>query len=197
MKSRTPHTHRLWIKIRALPCAPNSKSTSQCLSHQGHCTQSCYRWLSAADGTNALPDRSWLRFTTGNVMEERCSFAIHISNITRNTNSFIHDSFGLHSSKEQEIRILSYGVHFIEYRKFQTIEMHSQHMLLNMFRSGIKFREAHCSFSVNLDIETFRLSKCTVNIYCWICLTQALQYVWLRHKGFAKHIDHFQYILIL
>ena len=106
------------------------------------CTQSCYRWLSAADGTNALPDRSWLRFTTGNVMEERCSFAIHISNITRNTNSFIHDSFGLHSSKEQEIRILSYGVHFIQYRKFQTIQMHSEHMMLNMFRSGIKVSQS-------------------------------------------------------
>ena len=79
-----------------------------------------------------------LRFNTGNTMEERCSFATHISNITRNTNSFIHDSFGLHSSKEQEIRILSYGIHFIEYRKFQTIEMHSEHMMLNMIRSGIK-----------------------------------------------------------
>ena len=142
MKSRTPHTHRLWIQIRAEPCAPNSKSTSQCLSHQDHCTQSCYRWLSTADGKNALPDSSWLRFNTGNAMEERCSFAIQISNITRNTNSFIHDSFGLHSSKEQEIRILSYGVHFIEYRKFQTIQMHSEHMMLNMFRSGIKVSQS-------------------------------------------------------
>ena len=83
-----------------------------------------------------------LRLNTGNAMEERCSFAIHISNITRNTNSFIHDSFGLHSSKEQEIRILSYGVHFIQYRKFQTIQMHSEHMMLNMFRSGIKVSQS-------------------------------------------------------
>ena len=38
----------------------------------------------------------------------------------------------------QETRVLSYSIHVSEYRKFETIEMHSQHMLLNMFRSGIK-----------------------------------------------------------
>ena len=42
----------------------------------------------------------------------------------------------------QETRVLSYSDHFIQYRKLQTIEINSQHMLLNMFRAGIKVSQS-------------------------------------------------------
>ena len=71
----------------------------------------------------------------------------------------------------QETRVLSYSDHFIQYRKLQSIEINSQHMLLNMFRSGIKVSQSTLLIFSKSRYRTFRLSKCTVNIYCWICLT--------------------------
>ena len=91
------------------------------------------------------PLMSWtvpLLLNTGNAMEERCSFEYTLQKSQEIQNLSYTTPLDYTVERFQETRVLSYSDHFIQYRKLQTIEINSQHMLLNMFRSGIKVSQS-------------------------------------------------------